>query len=179
MSQDIHATVRRLADHQAIIDCLHRYTRGVDRLEEQSIRSAFHSDAVDEHGHGTGSVEDFLKWWLPHQPSREATQHFLTNVVIEIKDDFAASESYYVAVIKLNSSEQANLNGGRYLDRLERRNDEWRIVNRVVILEWQIAADASAMSAPIGNRRGTRDHADPSYQLFAEFNHAAQSEPRS
>ena len=35
-------------DREAITDCLYRYTRGIDRLDRDLVRSAYHDDAVDD-----------------------------------------------------------------------------------------------------------------------------------
>ncbi len=39
-------------------------------------------------------------------------------------------------MIRIDGAEKLRLTGGRYVDRLERRDGEWRIAERVVVLEW-------------------------------------------
>lgn len=57
---------------------------------------------------------------------------------------------------------------GRYIDRLERRNGEWRIVLRRSTVEVMFLADASVLESSFfkekGYIRGTRDTADLSYE---------------
>ena len=53
-----------LWDREAIRDCLHRYARGVDRFDRELILSAFHPDALDEHGKFVGTPDEFVDWAL-------------------------------------------------------------------------------------------------------------------
>ncbi|MET0378059.1 MAG: nuclear transport factor 2 family protein [Spongiibacteraceae bacterium] len=43
---DINEVIAHIEIRQALV----RYCRGVDRSDEAMIRSAFHEDAIDEHG---------------------------------------------------------------------------------------------------------------------------------
>jgi hypothetical protein len=155
--------LRELLDRQAIMDCLHRYTRGVDRVDEELIRSAFHPDAVDDHGVVVGSVDDFLAHWLPQQPGREISQHYVSNASIDLDGDTAHVELYYWFVQKLRGEPHITMYGGRYADRFERRETGWRIAARVVIPEWGVQVDAgpTAHLAPL--LRGHKDGSDPTY----------------
>ena len=42
--------VQELIDRQRIYECLLRYTRGMDRLDRELVLSAYHDDAVEDHG---------------------------------------------------------------------------------------------------------------------------------
>ncbi|MGH7462713.1 MAG: nuclear transport factor 2 family protein, partial [Longimicrobiales bacterium] len=50
MTDRMEAQVQYLLDRQAILDCDQRYCLGVDRHDADLIASAFHPDAIDEHG---------------------------------------------------------------------------------------------------------------------------------
>src|SRR5262249_48937285 len=54
------AKLDALLDRAEILDCIHRYTRGIDRHDRQLVRSAYHDGAIDEHGGFVGPVDDFL-----------------------------------------------------------------------------------------------------------------------
>ncbi len=54
--------LRYLLDRQEISDCLMRYARGVDRHDETLLASAFHTDAIDNHGPFTGTVHAIITW---------------------------------------------------------------------------------------------------------------------
>jgi hypothetical protein len=156
--------IDEMLDRQEILECVYRYTRGVDRVDEELIRSAYHADARDFHGAVNGSVDDFLAWWLPMQPPREVSQHYVSNVTIDLDGDTAHVESYFTFVHKALGESPMTVSGGRYADRYERRESGWRIATRVVISEWAMVADGSQTTV---RRqvvdRGRRDHSDPTY----------------
>ena len=54
LDEELTAFVRNMKDRQDILDCLHRYTRGVDRHDRALMLSAYHPDAFDEHGVAEG-----------------------------------------------------------------------------------------------------------------------------
>jgi len=158
--------LRSLVDRQQISDCLLRYARGVDRLDVELIRSAFWPDARDAHGPVNGTVDDFLGFFLPRQHEREAAQHMVTNQFVTIEGPAASSEAYFVSVAKAAGSGEVEMVGGRYVDSFERRQGEWRIASRLVLLDWQCVADGTGMSERLSrSHRGTRSADDPSYGL--------------
>ena len=167
MDQDTERDLRALLDKEAIRDCFLRYMRGIDRLDIDLIRSAFHDDAIDNHTRDVrGSVEDLLSWWLPQQPAREAPQHFVTNPTLELDGDVAHVERYFFVFIKQKSQNEGALVGGRYADCFERRDGVWKIALRVVLPEWQAEADArnTHLVSQAGAVSGARDHTDITYQ---------------
>jgi hypothetical protein len=52
--------------------------------------------------------------------------------------------------------------GGRYLDRLERRDGRWGIVDRMITVEWWNDPDALTTFGSLA-QQATRDRSDPSY----------------
>ena len=163
MPDDSATAIRQILDRQAITDCLLRYTRGADRLDVALLRSAFHDDAIDRVGTDPGTVDDFLARWLPQQEGRQAQQHYLTNTTIDLDGDVAHVESYFFAIIKLRDGETARLSGGRYADRFERRDGEWKIAVRVVLSEWGVVVDASSMTGVARPDLSSRDLRDATY----------------
>src|ERR1700729_1518269 len=117
VSESLETTIRELVDRQQIMACLHRYTRGVDRVDAELIRSAFHPDATDYHGPVTGTVEDFLAYWLPLHTAREVSQHYITNTTIDLDGDVAHVETYYTFYHKAKGEPEMTVSGGRYADR--------------------------------------------------------------
>ena len=53
--------IQHLIDRQAILDCLTRYGRGVDRFDRELVLSAYHPDAIDDHGAFVGTREEFIR----------------------------------------------------------------------------------------------------------------------
>jgi len=160
------AALQALLDKNAIYECMLRYTRGLDRLDLDLFRSAYWPDALTCHGTVNGTPDEFLDWWMPFQPTREAGQHSISNIRIELDGDSAAdTESYFLASIKNDGSNEVEFLGGRYVDRFEKREGEWRIKTRVLIFDWQAVADASNMGARLArNFRGVRDTTDASFE---------------
>ena len=52
-------------DREAIRDCLYRYSRGVDRCDEDMLRSVYWEDAIDDHCLFTGQREELIAWVMP------------------------------------------------------------------------------------------------------------------
>ena len=126
-----------MPDREAIRDCLFRYCRGIDRQDSELLRSAYWPGAMDHHTGFTGTVEEFVEWALPRLGSMEQNMHLIGNVFIRIEGSTARSESYLwsVSVLPGETPRQVTV-CGRYLDRFEKRQDEWRIAERFVVHDW-------------------------------------------
>lgn len=154
-----------LIDREQIKQCMLRYTRGIDRLDEELILSAFHPDAIDIHAQGrSGTARQFLDWWVPTQANREVAQHFVTNFTIDLDGDVAHVESYFITVSKAKGQDVTFLTGGRYTDRVEKREGAWKIALRLVHIEWTVKGEAAELPGFIGLGVGARNRTDPSYQ---------------
>lgn len=160
--------LQHLIDRQEIADCLTRFCRGMDRFDRDLFLSAFHEDAILAAGEFVGSAPDvYDRAARMHQEGQVATHHNLLNQTVEITGDTAHSETYYLFVGR-NHDATNWIAGGRYIDRLERRNGEWRIMLRTNAIEWS----GSVPSFPIPftdvadihlNGTPARDSTDPSY----------------
>ncbi len=175
MSVTISQLQNELPHREAIKDCLYRYSRGIDRGDEAMLRSCYWPDATDDHaGLFTGPATEYIDKAVSNTAARCPTQHFVTNILIRIDGDKASVESYYYAVhesMMLNGSLRDLIATGRYLDRFERRGDEWRISARSVAIDWyREYPDTTDWSlGPFGlgdGGRGGRMPADPSYSLL-------------
>ena len=79
-----------------ILDCIHRCARGVDRLDEAEVLSAYHPDAVDDHGTFVGSPEGFVEYFFDlHRKAHTSTSHIINNHLCELDGDTAHTETYY------------------------------------------------------------------------------------
>jgi hypothetical protein len=163
-------TLQELCDREAIRDCLYRYSRGLDRHDDEVLYSAYHDDAIDHHGDFLGSPSEFVPWAHSlHEGQWIAHTHFVTNPLIEIVGDTAHAESYVLFALRRNDGAGVDLGGGRYIDRLERRNGTWRIAARRHVIEWQtrvgdaIVDRLKAAESGTPYPTGAWDHSDPSY----------------
>lgn len=132
-------TLTEIEAKEAIRDCLYRYCRGIDRLDEAALRSAYWPDGTDHHGPYKGTASGFIDWALKVLPHFERSIHQIHNILIEFKDDGAEVESYFSAFQRQPNAEgemqQFDIKG-RYLDWFTQRDGEWRILNRLVVFDW-------------------------------------------
>jgi hypothetical protein len=148
-----------------ITDCLHRNCRGIDRMDVDLVRSAYHDDGYDDHGdYFRGGVEDYLAWVMPVLSSRfTSTMHTLSNITIEVAGDTARSESYLIAYHVSAGTGALRVFGARYIDRFARRDGiGWRIAHRTLVSEWQVE-QPGIVPTPPGTVAPARDRTDPSY----------------
>jgi len=169
MSATETADLQALLDERAIRNVVLRYCRGVDRLDEDLVRSCYHPDASDEHGSFSGDVEAYIAWSFRLLRGYDATMHFIGNQLVELRGDVARAESYGVAYHRKEGGEaRQNLTTGfRFVDRFERRDGEWRIARRVATTEWaRVERSQDRWPIPDHLRGGSRDRNDPIYQGF-------------
>jgi ketosteroid isomerase-like protein len=157
--------LQAILDKAAIADCVHRYCRGVDRLDAETIKSAYHPDAYDDHGELKGSVDEFVAELVPLLRSNYvSTSHNICNQLVDLDGDRAFVESYLIAVhvTESDGNQWQEIVFGRYVDRFERRDGDWRIVHRVVVIDSRntqrvepsrLATDETKI--PRGRRDGT------------------------
>ena len=148
--------VADLEERKKIHEVYIHYGRGIDRLDETLYRSAFWPDAqinygtretitVDQHWN-----EHMIKW---HKGTLQSWGHLLTNETADIDGDVAHVEIYVTPMWVPKDEKQGKewfLLSGRYIDRLERRNGEWRIAVREFIPHF-------AMKVNTSNYREVRD----------------------
>lgn len=139
-SVTVPASLDTAKDRSEIYAVLVRYCRGVDRRDQEMIRSTYHADAYDDHGSYKGDLDGFIQFVEEEVYSRfRTTMHKLGQALIEIEGDEANAETY--AICHHVGAEQGvdatdSVMGIRYLDRFERRAGEWRIARRELRWEW-------------------------------------------
>lgn len=148
-----------------------RYCRGIDRLDEDLIRSAYHRDSYDDHGTYVGDGYAFAADVVPKMREVfEATSHFIGNSHVEFDGDAAAVETYFIAYHVLRGQGRRMMTfAGRYADRFERRDGEWKIASRTVILDWDEVRDMGETNPPEMRSAftvGRRDRDDLVYKLL-------------
>lgn len=171
-----------LLDREEIHDCLQRYARGVDRFDRALLLSAFHDDFLDEHGKFVGNREEFADWAFgQHRASHQSHCHYILNHRADIDGTTAHAETYFIFTAMNRQGKPLVMGGGRYIDRLEKRDGQWKIAARVTLRDWGMIdhiPDVSDLSAFTSTRaslsaadiafmnqgRGTaRDESDASY----------------
>jgi len=169
------AFLEELADREAIRHCLARYCRGIDRLDEDLLQSVYWDGAMDDHVNFVGTGQDFIPHVFGALGPMRQTQHLIGNILIDMDGKSAAHcETYFQAFHSIPKGSDGGAQdlfvGGRYVDRFEKRDDEWRIASRVVIIDWfrEYPDSGEFADKPLGLdiRPGLRKPLDRSYSLM-------------
>ena len=152
------AKLDELLDREAIRDCIYRYCRGIDRADEAALRGSYWPDAHDCHGAYNGSAEGFIQMALSVFKTGPRNVHHVTNVLITFGEPgVAAVESYFLALQRGPGADgvvRQVMLSGRYCDRFEKRDGEWRVADRTVVYDW--VDDQTPPSASEDDRFGPR-----------------------
>jgi hypothetical protein len=163
------ARLQKLIDRQDIFDALTRFARGMDRFDRAAFLSAFHADAQIAAGPFVGHPAALYDWARAlHDHGQSATQHVLLNHTADFAGETAHCETYYMFAAR-NRDDSNWIAGGRYIDRFERRDNEWRIAVRSTVVEYSGLLPSAPI--PFGdipgiglNGQATRDTDDLSYR---------------
>ncbi|MCW3819090.1 nuclear transport factor 2 family protein [Micromonospora sp. DR5-3] len=161
-----------LADRQRIHEVVLRYCRGIDRLDLDLVRSAYHPDGVDHHTGFDGPVDEFLAWVEPLLRRLTGTMHIVGNHLAELHGDRAVVETYGTAVHWGEPADDPRLNftsGFRYVDLMTRRAGRWAIAERWAVREWTRSEAGRWAPREAPGPTGFRDRRDPLYALLARL----------
>jgi hypothetical protein len=138
----MEARLKLIEDRQAIHDVIVRYCRGVDRSDPDLVEADFHDDAIDNHFGVVLPFREAISTLKSARsgapPSKTTSMHNLSNINIAIDGDVARCESYVNVVVRIPQEDGCAidwLHAGRYVDRFERRNGDWRIAYRTVVYD--------------------------------------------
>ena len=158
-----HQAFTRLLAKDAIREAIIMHARGLDRFDDATVARAYHVDAREDHGHYIGEAKGYIEHArCGHERFFDAHQHFVTNQTIDLDGDVAHAETYFLAALRRKEG-GADLVGGRYVDRLERRDGRWAIVERACIMEWNCELPQGRGGLVDLFLQGRRDRDDPSY----------------
>jgi SnoaL-like domain len=162
--------IDEIASRLEIEHALTLYCLGVDAGDAEAIKRSFHPDATDEHGPWQG-----LGWELAARLQHSAEHpegrghHEVCNVFIEFDSpDVARVSSYVHAYHPVKDDEDKDrllIFAGRYLDRFERRDGDWKIAARKVMSDFHSLTDLDPPMPgfPVGRKgRGVDDF----YRMF-------------
>lgn len=167
--EQLRREVQYLKDRAAILDCIAAHARGCDRHDASMLTSTYHEDGVDEHGKARIPGPEYAAWANGvHSATSQAHLHHITTHTCTIEGDEAHAESYVLVTLLSNDGKGAAIMCGRYVDRLERRANAWKVAVRRATVELAFTADASLLQTEFFKNqrfaRGTRDHSDLSYE---------------
>jgi hypothetical protein len=161
--------LRGLLDKQAIEEAIKTYARALDRMDEALLRTVFHPGSKHVHFYEGPSSDpslpsrpgqplDFVAFAMDVLRTHLRTHHQLGNILIELDGDSAFAETYFTAHHRMRpkgdplasptafDTEMDYFVGGRYIDRFERRDGQWRITHRTGMTDW-MRIDAPASQA--------------------------------
>jgi len=161
-----------LLDRTAIHDVHARYFQALDRGEPEKLRTCFTTDIVacydgrsalrpggGEAVRGIDAVIDSLYTFKRQQSGDwKVTSHFMGNMNVERLDgDEAETETYAVAYLVLARAPQdvVAMRGLRYLDRLRRTAEGWRIRERSHTLDWACEVPTTFATTMAQRQTGT------------------------
>ena len=126
------------SSHRAIESLIARYAELVDDGDFAGV-GALLAEATFTGGAGSVSggnaIEQMLRDNLIlYEDGTPRTKHVTTNLAIEVDEDAgtAAARSYFTVLQALPDLPLQPIAGGRYHDRFERRDGQWRFVERRV-----------------------------------------------
>ena len=131
--------LRGILERDAIRRVLEGYIRGMDRADDAGTRAAYWEDGHDDHGPYKGNAMEFATWGVALAKECSGHQHVLGQSVIAVEGHRASAETsfvYYREEGRTPLPNVVNALGGRYVDLLERRGGEWKILDRVVAIDW-------------------------------------------
>ncbi len=141
-------TAEQLSDIESIRDATKRYCRGVDRLDEDLMKSAYWPEATDDHGVFVGNAMEFSEMCMVSHLRWRSTNHCIFNQTVELDADgvHARGETYNVTFLFQKDVAVLDTWYGRYLDVYEKRGGEWRILERVCVHEGTTTEPISKMN---------------------------------
>lgn len=167
--------LRRLDAEAQICGCINRHALASDILDEEMWKSTYWPDAREDHGWYRGNAHEFVERVVIELRSEmDTTSHHVSNFTIVVDGDRASAISYFLAYcrhVRPDGTRRDSLSGGRYIDKFERRDDTWKIADRITKADWIRMFDdsmewGSELRPGFAPRLGSRDADDPVRILF-------------
>lgn len=160
-----------IADRMAIVDTLHQHCRGLDRNDAELLKDCYWPEGSVDYGNFKGPAHTFTELVGPALSQiYELTRHSISNTLLEFDGSLARAESYVQAGHLLTGGKQEMRFEGRYLDTLEKRDTQWRLIHRQVVMDWSCNSsitDERESEAYTALAKGKADKTDPLYPFLA------------
>lgn len=158
-----------MVDKVEITQLIYTYADAVDRGDFESVLDCFHPDGQYQYQQdGTPvPVTAFFECQGDAGAGFKETMRHTSNVLVQVDGDRALAQTYILAhhllkadcpdyppLFPCTRNEYAVLIGARYVDDLERREGEWKILLRKLTFEWSAQAEPSVVSGPLAAMRG-------------------------
>jgi hypothetical protein len=149
-----------------ITDVIYRYCRALDRMDRDMATAVWHpAGTADYPGMFSGTGAGFVAWVFEQHLALVSHSHQVTNVLVELDGDRAASESYVTAALVAAGSGGLveRVVRGRYLDRWSQRDGRWAVDHRRYVHD---VGPTRLAVGPTSATDGRRDTLDPSYDFL-------------
>jgi len=143
MDTKMQEKVQMLIDHFDIREVIEAYVDGCDRCDKAAVRDVYHPDSWDNHGPLDMCGPDFADACVQSLIDNWSTcNHLLGQSRIRVSGDEAGVQTYFHASLTREADGVTMLDQmvGRYIDKFERRDGQWRIKDRRCIAEWSYSA---------------------------------------
>jgi hypothetical protein len=130
------AELMALLDEAACRKVLGRYGAALDWRDDAALASTVWPDAVIDYGFFKGSGEEWVRAFMPIERAAGRPFHILACEQLEVRTPYANAESLGLSItFETPTPETKTIRQywGRYLDRLHKRDKEWRISRRTYI----------------------------------------------
>lgn len=173
-----------LEDREAIREIIALYAHAIDRRRWELMASLFHPGATFGFGPIEGDWRGFVEQARAIIDPCVATQHQLGQTLIGFADHETAHCETYLTAMHLvpagyprpevfpdRGETYAAVIAGRYVDRFEKRDGEWRVARRQGLYDWRefrMIGEATLAAMPEG-ACGYHDARDPSTPVVARW----------
>jgi hypothetical protein len=146
------AEIQYLLDRAAIRDLLLRYFQGLDRCDPAQVRTCFTDDVQAHYDHRPPArgIEEMMRGFRTFKRIPESklkmTTHFMGNLNITLlQGDVAETETNAIAFLVETDAgaDIVSMRSLRYLDRMRRQENGWRISDRIHTLDWSCQVPAN------------------------------------
>jgi hypothetical protein len=146
-------------DKLAVAECVYRYATGVDTRDWAMYRSVFADEVeFDFSSYGPGrapvtmAADDWVAGVKPLFGGLAATQHMMSNPLVELEGDTAKITMYVRAhhVFDPEDPESYYTIGGYYRNRLVREGGNWKLVGVNLNVTWRLGHPEIMESARAG-----------------------------
>lgn len=165
----MEAKLGELVARSEIWQVLQRYARGLDRIDNELARSCYWDDAIEDHNRFVGSPDGFIAFADRAALGFVSCQHGLLNHSCDLVGDDAYCEACFIFTGEMATPPHF-MSTGRCIDHFQRRGGEWRIANRVTIVEGHYELGESQLGrgmppayGPGETKPASRDRNDISY----------------
>ncbi|MEP2735114.1 MAG: nuclear transport factor 2 family protein [Erythrobacter sp.] len=173
----------RLEEREEIRDIITAYAHAIDRRRWDIMPELFHDDAEFGFGVIAGSWRDFVEQARAVIDPCLATQHQLGQIMFSFDGDTCHTETYMTAMHTIplgyplpeifppKDEIYSAVIAGRYIDRFEKRDGNWKVAKRTGIYDWREfrVVEGVDMTELGPDGQGKHDDTDPSTPAAARW----------